>query len=936
MKKILLTLASLMVITTVQASVISDGDGFRIGKLDNGLTYYLYHNEVPKGCADFFIAHNVGALQEDDSQNGLAHFLEHMAFNGTAHYPDKGLLEFLAKEGVRFGYNVNAYTSRSETVYNISKVPLARESFVDSVLLVLRDWSCDISCEQEAIDAERGVIHEEWRRRDGQRYRMANKQTAILYKGSKQPERTVLGEMDIILNFKREDILDFYHRWYRPDMQAIIVVGDYDLNDMEARIRKTFSDIPAAVNPEQKGNYFPAEIPGPRFEDMTDSQLRYHAFKLFCKQPYPQDRSTMEFQKDLFARQIITSIVGEHMDRRCQEKDSKVKSAVLVLGDEGPCFYLSQFTLAPKQKEEMIECMRMACSEIERINRHGISRQEFDHAKFNVRKKARLTQADASPAPENTDIAKSCIESFLRGYPCLTPEEMRNVRREILDNLTYEDVLPYASSMFDLESAIFSNSYIDSDAELMPTETQMRAVLESVKSSSIEPGFIEYEDAMLDVNPAAGRIVKESSPKGTDYKCWKLSNGAKVWWCKSEPIKAGMHTIVEFKYDTGLNAFPDDEVASVKFATAVTSKYCGISGNDRQAIANTPEMEGLNVFTSAVRSRYATFYVSASENKEEDAFRYAHLWLTDPYPCQEINLTRAKSDILQSLAKERTSSDMFADFKDSLRFGDHPWLAGRDSASIERVDMDYLDDVLLKLFGDPEKAEVFICSDKDEAQIRSLVEKYISSIPQRYKSEAKPRNKMLKPTYKGVQDIEKVGKKRTSPFTEVEYAWLAKVKDDQRMMATCDILDHVMSARYLARIREERGGTYHVSFNSDLYRDGKKSELESIVSFRTRAELKEILISDVRELMDAMCESGPTSEEVETAVKYLVKYKGEKKQRIARSVQLQNEKMIGFVRHSDKDVDYATLVRSITPGEVQKLARKINSGERLLTVYEEK
>lgn len=158
----------LLVSLAAQAAVVPDGQGFRKGKLDNGLTYYLYHNESPKGCADFFIAHNVGALQEDDNQNGLAHFLEHMAFNGTAHYPDKGILDFLAREGVRFGANVNAYTSRTETVYNISRVPLVRESFVDSVLLAVRDWSCDISCEQDAIDAERGVIHEEWRNRDGQ------------------------------------------------------------------------------------------------------------------------------------------------------------------------------------------------------------------------------------------------------------------------------------------------------------------------------------------------------------------------------------------------------------------------------------------------------------------------------------------------------------------------------------------------------------------------------------------------------------------------------------------------------------------------------------------------------------------------------------------------------------------------------------------------
>lgn len=925
-----------MLTLSAQAAVVSDGEGFRIGKLDNGLTYYLYHNEMPKGCADFFIAHNVGALQEDDSQNGLAHFLEHMAFNGTAHYPDKALLDFLAKEGVRFGYNVNAYTNRTETVYNISKVPLVRKSFADSVLLVLRDWSCDISCEQEALDAERGVIHEEWRNRDGQRYRMATRQTALLYKGGKHPERTVLGDMNIILNFPREAILDFYHRWYRPDLQAIIVIGDIDVNDMEARIKAMFSDIPAAVNPEQKGNYAPPAQGCPIYENMTDPQLRYTALKVFCKQKYPgYPHNTLEYFRDQLSRQIVTTVIGEHLERECQKKDSPAKSSVAVMSEEQPYFYMVQFTATPKDKASMAECLAMTCREMERMSRHGISEAEFEQARVSVMKRSRLGAGEPTVVPDNSQIAMSCVENFLRGLPCVTPEELRTIRREALESLEYKDVAPYAKSMFSDCETIYSNCFNDNDAALMPSEAQMRAVVDSIRTADIPADYITYAKASLDISPAPGSIVRTIRRDDVPYECWKLSNGAKVWWVRSDSVKIGNHLSLELRFDTGLNAFSDDEVAAARFATALLSRQCGFLGQDRNALVNGPLMSGITYYTNTVKGRYASLSVSASGKRLEDAFRLTYLKLTDPYPCQESNLERARLDALQALAKDRIGSDVFETDTDRLRFGNHPWLAQRDSAAVQMVDMDYLRDVLVRLYGDPSKLEVFICSDAPREQIRTLVMMYLASLPCQAKSEARLRNKMLVPSYTGRVGHSMSVPRRTSPYTEIDCRWLQTVKDSPRIMACSDILDYIMSARYLAQIREARGGTYHVSFYTDAYRNGKKSTFESVVKFRTREELRDVLLQDVHDLMDQMCADGPSAEEMAMAVKYLVKRDAEIKEKRRGSVAAQNDRMMDFVRHGDKDYDYAALVRSITPEEVRSLALSTRSGARFEAIYEE-
>ena len=219
----------------------------KIGKLDNGLTYYIRHNEEPKNQANFYIAQKVGAVQEEESQRGLAHFLEHMAFNGSEHFPGNSLVKYCERIGVKFGQNLNAYTSTDETVYNIDDVPTTDITNVDSCLLILSDWSGRLSLEGEEIDKERGVIHEEWRMRSSASQRILNRQLPLLYPGSRYGERMPIGLMSVIDNFSYDFLRDYYHKWYHPSLQGIVVVGDIDVDYVEGKIKEYFSDI---KNPE--------------------------------------------------------------------------------------------------------------------------------------------------------------------------------------------------------------------------------------------------------------------------------------------------------------------------------------------------------------------------------------------------------------------------------------------------------------------------------------------------------------------------------------------------------------------------------------------------------------------------------------------------------------------------------------------------------------
>ncbi|MFA6770244.1 MAG: pitrilysin family protein, partial [Bacteroidales bacterium] len=259
---------------------------FKIGKLENGLTYYLREAKNPEGRAEFFIVHNVGSLQENEDQRGLAHFLEHMAFNGTKNFPDKSLLEYFGGIGVKFGYNINAYTSMDRTVYNISAVPVKlRSTIIDSALLALHDWSHYISCEQEEIDKERGVVREEWRRGDDARTRMMKSINRVVQTDSRFAERDVIGLMSVVDNFSRETLIDYYHKWYRPDLQAVIVVGDIDIDDIEQRIKERFSTIPKIENGAVKEIYSIPENKKPIIAFNTDPESKAISVRIVIKIP---------------------------------------------------------------------------------------------------------------------------------------------------------------------------------------------------------------------------------------------------------------------------------------------------------------------------------------------------------------------------------------------------------------------------------------------------------------------------------------------------------------------------------------------------------------------------------------------------------------------------------------------------------------------------
>ncbi len=916
------------------AQPIAPDPAFRVGRLDNGMTYYLYHNENPPGCAEFYIAHHVGALQEEDNQNGLAHFLEHMAFNGTKHYPGKGLLEFLAKDGVRFGYNVNAYTSRNETVYNISAVPLVRDSFVDSVLLILHDWSCDISCEQQALDDERGVISEEWRLRDEPRYHMMMLQNGLIYKGSKQPERTVIGTLEVINGFKREEILDFYHKWYRPDLQAIIVVGDFDVDYMEGKVRKAFSDIPKVQNPTPKERYFPPRLEEPLFEDMTDNRVRFNALKIIYKQPYPdlQGRIDESYIKDWFCRQIVSAALADRLKKAAQEKSSPARSAVLVTSEYEPDFFISLFTVTPKNKNLLAKSLEFTHREINRMVRFGLSPSEFEVAKLSSAQRYRLDRTVSREELKSEDLVRSALQHFLNNHPLVTPVELMDIQKRILAGISYEDIKPYPAMMFSESEVIYSTCYNpEEEPGIAPSAEQMKAILAAVDAEELEPGFLEYKGVDMSVNLPSGSIVKRSKVK--DYEEWTLSNGVKVYYRQAPAVTSNDHLVMHWRFGTGFRSYPEDKVTPSRIACSWLQRSLGFRDIERSDFKGHPELGGISSLISSGHMA-ASLEFLAGAGRQEDAFRMACLLLTEPYFGTEQMLEQYKENTLKSLSRQKSKRLLFEEKCLKQVNGDHPWQQVIDSAAVQAVNMDLVKEVYKRLYTDFGSLKLFITSDLDRSEIETLVCRYAAGLTGEY-GYAKARTAYPRPVLKGYNLIREQNEPQSEPLTVINYHFVNDIKATTRNLVTDQLLDYIMSARYNNLIREERGGTYHVGFGTSIP-DNPALPWQGEVDFQTRPEMETMLLGDVKAVMDDMCSKGPTAQEMELACKYLAKRHGEVEKRVSQSLRLQHRRLMETVLYGrEYGYDYQAVLSSIKPSHVRSLARKLRSGATIVEVYTE-
>ena len=503
-------------------------EGVKHGVLENGMNYYILHNEEPKDRASFYFVQNVGAILEEDSQNGLAHFLEHMAFNGSQHFEGKGIIDFLEQHGVRFGYEINAYTAQDQTVYNLTNIPVNdAEGLLDSCLLVMHDWSGYLSVLPEEIESERGVIHEEWRTRRNSQFRLMSQTSKALFHDSKYAVRDVIGDLDIIDNFKHDELRDYYKTWYRPDQQAVVVVGDIDASEVEQKVKELFSPIPLLENLPEREVFSIPDNDEVLFCKATDPEAQFLAVILI----YKSDAPVVQNEESLKIGQmeaLYSSMANMRLMAYQQDPESNslmLMTSFMPLARLHKGFALQAIPKPGQGKESFEEIFK----EVQGITRNGFTESELQRAKDQIN--SRLDNFIENKDQINSDNwATQLGNHFLQGEPVFTPEKEYELSKASLASITLNDIDAFAKTLQTKNNQVILTQGSDKEGTIFPTQDELIAVMKKVEDSSIEVYVDESDDEPLvsdELKEAS--ISSEFSIAGiSDAKGYVLENGAKV------------------------------------------------------------------------------------------------------------------------------------------------------------------------------------------------------------------------------------------------------------------------------------------------------------------------------------------------------------------------------------------------------------------------
>ncbi len=897
----------------------------RTGVLDNGMSYYIRHNAKPANQAEFWIMHNVGALQEEDSQQGLAHFLEHMAFNGTKNFPDKNLLNWCESVGIKFGEDLNAFTTQEFTCYQLSNVPLTRESIVDSCLLILHDWSYFITLDGDEIDDERGVIIEELRQRQDAAWRLNEKESPLLYGDNRYSTRNVIGSIEGLRSFSHKELRDFYHRWYRTDQQALIIVGDFDVDEMEAKIKKVMADIPAVENPEAKQTITIADNVEPIVGVFTDPEQTRTIVKMFYKsQPIPTEyRNTVQAYAQKILDYFLVYITNDRLQELAMQPGAKFTSAGMQYYNAVNAIDMLRVQ-AYGHDGEALSTFESVYSELEKISRFGFTESEFEVAKANFLRDNQRAY-DKRDDRLHSDFIWTYIYNFMSNEPMMDIETDYQITEALLTDLTADMFNEYAKARLTDQNQIVIIEAPESSANI-PTVAQVEETIAKVQNAEMEGNADSGEIAPL---MPKGTRLKGSKVKNTETDMfgatvWTLKNGVKVVVMPTD-YKAD-EVIISANSFGGASVLADDELLSAQ----VLPNFFELSGVG-QSDANTlrKQLAGKNAYVSLSLEDYTNSFIAGGSPKDmETILQLLYLSFTQP------RFNEADFDVMMNklnAAYANAQSNPMFRFQQELmatRSGNSPRRQMLSYDNLDQVDFNKLQAIYNKLYSNADDFTFTIVGDIDLATLRPLVEKYLGSLPS------------TKQSYSWVDDgvrmpLGKVENRftntmelpKTTVFTIVSGEMPYTLENELAM----EIMSQLLSIRYTATMREEKGGTYGVGTGGAVSLL-PTSQYLLMSQYQTDPERLVDLRGDIVGEIALMAENGPSADDLMKIKEYMTKAFPEtiKQNQYWLSV-LDNYHVEGADLHSG----YMDIVNSFTPEYFKDLAARIIADGNVMEVIME-
>ena len=886
----------------------------RIGKLENGLTYYIRHNELPEDRADFYIAQKVGSILEEENQRGLAHFLEHMCFNGTTNFPGKGIINWLETIGVRFGENLNAYTSIDETVYNINNVPVMRDGIVDSCLLILHDWANDLTLDPKEIDNERGVIHEEWRTGQGAMMRMYEQALPKAFEGSKYGHRLPIGTIEVIDNFPYQALRDYYEKWYRPDQQGIVVVGDIDVDKVEAKIKEIFSPIEMPANAAERVYEQVPDNKEPIITIAKDKEQPSTVIYIWHKHPATPNEA--KGNMGYLVQNYLFSMIESMLNARLEELKQSAEPPFIDAGSGNNDFLLAKTVeafagIAISKEDGIPTALAAIIREIERARKHGFTASEYARAKAEYLRMLESAYNERDKM-KNNQYVQEYIRHFIDNEPIPGIEMEYTIMNQLAPNIPLEAINSVLPQLIKDENIVINIFGPDKEGMVYPTEAEILDILNKTKAEEITAYVDKVSDEpLMKEAPKAGKIVKtEEGPFGST--ALTLSNGVRVV-VKTTDFKADEIRMRAFS-PGGTSVFGTKEALQLKMLNSVA----GLGGLGNFSNVDLEKvLAGKKATIGATISGLSEGLNGSCSPKDlETLLQLVYLSFTAPR-MDDAAFQSFKQRTKASLANQE--ADPMTALTDTLQmemYGNHP-MAGRIKAEmIDQIDYNRIMEMYKDRFKEAGDFTFLFVGNINLEEAKPLIETYLGGLPTINRKENYQDIKMdiRKGAHKNL-----FTKQMETPKATVLNIISGNCEYNLKNDLLMTMLSQTMSMVYLETVREKEGASYGVSAFGQLSR-GVKDEAIFQIYFDTdpakREKMEQIVVSELQKV----AQEGPRPEHLAKVKEFLLKK------------HIENAKENGYWlgqlnsyywHNTDMNTDYEKLVNELGVEDVKNFTKAL-------------
>lgn len=887
----------------------------RTGRLDNGLTYFIRHNKEPEKRASFYIIQNVGAILENDDQNGLAHFLEHMAFNGTQHFPGKGIISSLEKHGVAFGSNINAYTGFDETVYNLTNVPVDAPGLTDTCLLILNDWSDFLSLTEKEIDLERGVISEEWRTSKNASRRLIFEVIPVILKGSKYAIRDIIGDLNVIKTFQYSTLRNFYHDWYRTDLQAIVVVGDINVDEIEGKIKTLFSKIQPVENPPTRKFEVVPYHKETNFVLATDKEAPQTAVSIFAlHEGVPREKRNLDYIRDNHVVSLMNSMLDTRINELLQKPNPPFVTGSISFGEYYARGYDAFGISAIARKNEEPIALEAIYTEAERAKRFGFTKGELDRAKASLLSSVENYFKQKDKIDNDTHV-RNIQDYFLSGEPLTSVDFDFEFLKEVIGGITEQEVSEKLKKVMIDENRTIVVQGIEGDDVKHLSEQEALDILRKVKESQLSP----YQDASLDESLvkevlSGSKIVKSVQLPQFDAVEWTLANNVKVVFRKADYEKDNI-LLSAFSFG-GISKLSDNLVLPANLLGSIIMMY---GAGDYDNVTLQKMLAGKKASVSLALNE-TTEQISGSATPKDFETMMQLLYLRFARPRFDNDAHSAIIGRYAALISnmEKDPNKIKGDSISLITTSYNPRTPILTKGSIEKITLEDMRNIFNDRFFSAGEFTFFIVGNVEQETVIPLVEKYIGSLPVRERTDTWTDKKIRQP--EGIVAKE-ITMQLTIPKSTVFLAFAEEMKYVPENYLGLEVIKGILDIVYTEKVREDEGGTYGVGVS--LSAQKRPSQLgEAMITFDcdpARAnDLKAIIYKELENIM----KNGPSKENLDKSVNNILKTREENK--------LHNAYWMGTISrfysfgiNSNDPENYEDILRSFTVKDIKRISGKM-------------